>query len=85
MNAIAQIPDWHKYLLAILYTLSAVCAAVSTGALALPPGLTQLAPYAALGSFVLASFLPRIQTSTGPGAPPIISPPPTKPVPPQQG
>jgi hypothetical protein len=75
-NAIGNIKDYHRYILAALYTLAAICTAVSTDALKLPPALETLAPWAAFGAFALASFLPRIQTSAGPGADPILSPPP---------
>jgi hypothetical protein len=76
LTAVKQTKDWHRYVLAGLYTLSAICTAVATDALKLPPALETLAPWAAFGAFALATLLPRIQTSTGPGADPVISPAP---------
>ena len=75
MKSLSQIPNWHIYVYAILVGFLAVCAAVVSGTLAVPPGLAGVAPYAGFAVIFLTAFLPRAQTATGPGAVPLISPP----------
>ncbi len=75
MSTISNIPNWHAYAYSILFAIAALCTAIVAGAVTVPPGLHDAAQYAGLVSVFLAAFLPRIQTQTGPGAPPILSPP----------
>ena len=67
--------NWHRYVIAILVAFLAVATAVMTGAVMVPPALASVAPYAGLVVVALTAFLPRIQTETGPGAAPLLSPP----------
>jgi len=76
MKAIANLENWHYFAYSILFALAAVCTGVVSGVVIVPEGLKDVAPYAGLVGIFLAAFLPRIQTQTGPGAPPILSPPP---------
>lgn len=75
-QSVSSIPNWHKYLISFLMALAAVCGAILTGAVVVPPELQHIAGYAGITEVFIVAFLPRIQTDTGPGAPPIISPPP---------
>lgn len=77
-----SIENWHSYVYAILFAFLAVCTAVISGVITVPPGLASVAPYAGIAVVFLTAFLPRIQTATGPGAPPLISPPPKNALPP---
>ena len=72
---IAQIQNWHYYVYSFLAAFLAVCVAVTSGVLSVPPGLASVAPYAGFAVVFLTAFLPRLQTSTGPGAAPLLSPP----------
>lgn len=75
---IANIPNWHRYLIALLLTIGGVCTALVSGVLPAPPALQVLLPWLAIVAFGVTTFmamLPRVQLPTGPGAKPIISPP----------
>ncbi len=59
-----SIPNLHRYLIAFLAALLAVCIALSTGAVAVPPALHDVAPYAALAVVFLTAFLPHFGAET---------------------
>lgn len=76
MNAIANLTNWHRYLIGFLVGLDAVCVAIASGAVVVPEGLKEVTPWAALLNIFIVALLPRFQLPTGPGAEPILSPPP---------
>ncbi len=76
MNAIANLSNWHRYLIAFLIGLDAVCVAIASGAVAVPEGLKEVTPWAALLNIFIVAMLPRFQLPTGEGAPPVLSPKP---------
>lgn len=80
-NSLQQTVNWHYYVYSFLAAILAVCIAVQTSVLTLPPALAGGQFYAAVLVVFLTAFLPRIQTQTGPGAEPLISPPPKAVVP----
>lgn len=76
MQAIANVPNWHYLAYSILAALLAVGTLMVTNVIAVPPVLVPDMPWIVLAVSFLGFFLPRLQTQTGPGAPPILSPPP---------
>jgi len=78
MNSIANVVDWHKY----AYTVLGIIGLIATGIIAQPQivplsinDIVGWMPFILLLDGSVGAFLPRIQTSTGPGAAPILSPP----------
>lgn len=83
MNAIAQIQDWHRYAYIAMGILGVILAGIIAQPAIVPPPIHDIvgwAPFLLLMEGAVASGLPRIQTSTGPGAAPILSPPANVPV-----
>lgn len=72
---VQQVVDWHYYVYSFLASVLAVCLAIQANILTLPPSLTGAQFYVAVAVIFLTAFLPRLQTQTGPGADPIVSPP----------
>lgn len=78
LNSIASIPNWHRYFIGFLVAIGAIVAALQADPAILPPALGFVAPYEPLvGLIVLVALggTPRFQLPTGPGAPPVTSPP----------
>ena len=75
MKSVSNVYDWHQYVYAVLAAILAVCLAIQADVINLPPYLEGGQFYAAVLVVFISAFLPRIQTQTGPGAPPILSPP----------
>lgn len=75
-SSIANMTNWHRYLIGFLVGLDAVCVAIASGAVVVPEGLKEVTPWAALLNIFIVAFLPRAQSQTGAGAEPILSPPP---------
>lgn len=76
---IASIPNWHRYLVAFLLGLITLLLALQADPTLLPGTLAAIVPYERLAIVVIGIVLggtPRWQLPTGPGAPPIVSPPP---------
>ena len=79
MTAISNIQNWHRYVLTALGIIGALMTAIIAQPAVVPLPLHDLvswAPFILLVDGSIVAFLPRVQTSTGPGAAPILSPPP---------
>lgn len=78
MNTIANVQNWHRYVLAGLGIIGLVLTGIITQPSIVPPPLHDVVGWAPLGLLIEGSIvacLPRAQLPTGPGAPPILSPP----------
>lgn len=79
MKAIANIPNWHRYLYGLLAALLAIFTAITADPRILPPPLEDVhlwAPFVILVIGAILAQMPRAQLPAGPGAPPVLSPPP---------
>jgi len=78
MKSFANIPNWHRIvyiLIGLGGALVAILTAIELSPDIVPGDLKHFLPYIPLALVVLSAFLPRVQTATGPGAAPLISPP----------
>jgi hypothetical protein len=78
VTAISNIQNWHRYVLTALGIIGALMTAIIAQPAVVPLPLHDLvswAPFILLIDGSIVAFIPRIQTSTGPGAAPILSPP----------
>ncbi len=57
---------WHHYAYGVLAALLAVSIAISTGAVVVPTGLKDIAPYAGLVVVFLGALLPAWRDDSGP-------------------
>lgn len=75
--------NWPRTVYVVLGGLLALTTAVATGAVAVPPGLHDVAPYAALAEIFLAAVVPNAFDQGKPKT--VVLPPAPPPAPPPRG
>jgi hypothetical protein len=75
LQQLADVHNWHRFLLAFLGAVLIVATAILSGTVTVPPGLVTIIPYVGIVVAFLTAFLPRWQLPTGAGAAAILSPP----------
>ena len=78
MNAIAQLPNWHRWVIGILGVILVIATGIVSTPSVVPPDLHALVVYSPLVILIVGGALanlPRLALPTGAGAPPIESPP----------
>jgi hypothetical protein len=75
LQQLADVHNWHRFLLAFLGAILVVATAILSGTVTVPPGLVTIIPYVGIVVAFLTAFLPRWQLPTGAGAAAILSPP----------
>jgi hypothetical protein len=77
-NVIAQIPNWHRYVVGFLVGIGTLITILQADPTLLPVSLAGVVPYERLVlviDLIALGGSPRFQLPTGPGAPPVTSPP----------
>lgn len=74
MSVSALATNWPRVVYAVLAALLAVCVAVATGAVPVPPALHDVAPYAGLVVVFLGALIPNAFDQGKPKEPPFPLP-----------